>query len=307
LNRILLGDNPFIGVNHLSQDAARNTLSRLDTEKIAKVMLASFESGADGFVFSTHPTDLSVFRYLREKNPDISFGLYPLFPYAQGYVRAATEKGMVGLIGEMMQQMSWGGRMKALVGGGLSTVTMNPFKMLETFVDIEIDSFLKVSPPKSELKSVFLHEIIVDLALSLQMNELFERYIDHVNSSYHVKAGLVTRNFARMVEYFEQSSLPFDKVIFMTPFNKIGFQMNPSREACEKALKRRPDIDVIAMSVLSAGLLRVEEAIEYIGSVPNLESVVVGVSSVEHARTTFAALKRFSDSRLPPPKTVIAR
>lgn len=292
LERILLGDNPFIGVDHLSQDKARQTLARLDTEKTAGVMKSSFQNGADGLVFSTHPTILATFQHLKATNPELSFDMYPLFPYAQGYVRMATEKGTVGMVTELMQQLTWTGKFKALLGSSLSAITKNPYKMLETVLDIEIDSFRKVAPPRANLKGIFLHEIIVDLGLSLELTDLFDTYIDHVTKNYNVKAGLVTRNFSRMIKFFEKADLPFDKVMFMTPFNKIGFQMNPSRQSCEDALASRSDLDVIAMSILSSGLLDVKEAVDYIGNLTNLRSVVVGVSREEHVVSTFSRLNR---------------
>jgi hypothetical protein len=291
LDRILLRDNPFIGVNHLSRDNARGALARLNVQKIADVMHASFSSGANGFVFSTHPLHLDVLELLKKQEVGLAFDMYPLLPYAQAYVRTANEKGTISVLNEIVQRLTWGRKVKAIVGGGISTLTMNPYKLLETFIDIEVNSFLRVAPANAKLGSVFLHEIVVDLALSFQLKELFERYISHINDKYGVKAGLVTRNFDRFVNFLENSDLPFNDVIIMAPFNKIGFQMNPSREACEEALVRVPQLDVIAMSVLAAGLLVLDDALEYIRNNPRLRSIVVGVSREEHARETFKALK----------------
>lgn len=76
------------------------------------------------------------------------------------------------------------------------------------------------------------------------------------------------------------------------PYNKIGFQMNPSRTECEKALAQVPESNVIAMSVLAAGYLKLPEAMEYIGGLSNLKGVVVGVSKERHARETFRLLQK---------------
>jgi hypothetical protein len=294
LDTVLIGDNPFIGVDHLSQDRARERLAQLNSEREARVLQTAFKNGASGFVFSTHPTHLEVFKLLREQDPNLSFDLYPLLPYAQGYVRTATEKGMIGMLYDLIGQLSWGGKMKALVGGGVSALTMNPTKMLATFVDLELDRFLRVAPPRAKLKAVFLHEIIVDLALAFQLKEIFESYISHINDHYKVRAGLVTRNFPRLIQLLDDTGISYDKISLMTPFNKLGFQMNPSREACERSLAQKPGIDVIAMSILAAGLLNLREATEYIHGLENLRSVVVGVSSEEHAVRTFQTLRKIT-------------
>ena len=302
LDTVLIGDNPFIGVDHMSQDRARERLALLNSEREARVLQTAFKNGASGFVFSIHPTHLEVFRLLRERDPDLSFDLYPLLPYAQGYVRTATEKGMIGMLYDLIGQLSWGGKMKALVGGGVSALTMNPTKMLATFVDLEIDRFLRVAPPRAKLKAVFLHEIIVDLALAFQLKEIFESYISHVNDRYKVRAGLVTRNFPRLIQLIDDTGISYDKISLMTPFNKLGFQMNPSREACERSLAQKPGIDVIAMSVLAAGMLNLKEATEYIHGLENLRSVVVGVSSEDHAVRTFQTLRKTSTLEAPIPQ-----
>jgi hypothetical protein len=80
-----------------------------------------------------------------------------------------------------------------------------------------------------------------------------------------------------------------DEKVIMAPFNKVGFQMNPSREECEEAL-RECKHDVIAMSTLAAGYLKPAEAYEYLFRLPNIRSVVVGVSSKKHAEETFRLL-----------------
>jgi hypothetical protein len=291
LQRVLLGDNPFIGVDHLSQEKARETLARLNSKKIANVMVIAFSNGADGFVFSTHPTNLAALRLLKKENPELAFGLYPLLPYAQGYVRVMNEKGTMALFSEFMNKLSVGGKVKALVGGGISALTMNPYKILSTFVDAEVESFLRASNENSKLEAVFLHEIVVDLAIGLKLEELFQSYIAHINDSYHVKAGLVTRNFPRLVSYLNEIGQRLSDVIIMTPFNKVGFQMNPSRQECENILVQQSQLDVIAMSVFAAGLVGLDDAVEYVKALPNLKSVVVGVSREEHAKVTFNAFR----------------
>ena len=147
-----------------------------------------------------------------------------------------------------------------------------------------------------------LHEIIVDLALAFQLKDIFESYISHVNDHYKVRAGLVTRNFPRLIQLLDETGISYDKISLMTPFNKMGFQMNPSREACERSLAQKPGIDVMGMSILAAGMLNLKEATEYIHGLENLRSVVVGVSSEDHAVRTFQTLRNTSTLEAPIPQ-----
>ena len=77
----------------------------------------------------------------------------------------------------------------------------------------------------------------------------------------------------------------------MAPFNPIGFQMNPSREEAEKVLKTIPS-RMIAMSTLAAGYVKPKEAYKYISSLPEISSIIVGVSTEKHAKDTFSIIRK---------------
>jgi hypothetical protein len=93
------------------------------------------------------------------------------------------------------------------------------------------------------------------------------------------------------VDKFRHWGIDFGEVVIATAFNGVGFQMNPSREECERALADVNFPCVIAMSVLAAGYLKPAEAIDYVLTLPNLKGVVVGVSKEHHARDTFKLLE----------------
>jgi len=77
---LLLGDNAFIGVSHLSQAHARTESREATLENIVRVIEASVDSGATGFTFSTHPRNLVLLRYLHESRRDLlkKLNYYPL-------------------------------------------------------------------------------------------------------------------------------------------------------------------------------------------------------------------------------------
>ncbi|MGI0056017.1 MAG: hypothetical protein ACREAK_01445, partial [Nitrosarchaeum sp.] len=85
---ILLGDNPFFGIDHLSQERARERLKILTGfEKITEIMQYVSELGVNGFVVSTHPELRDLIQYIK-KNTNLleKMEFYPILPYAQGYV-----------------------------------------------------------------------------------------------------------------------------------------------------------------------------------------------------------------------------
>jgi hypothetical protein len=102
--------------------------------------------------------------------------------------------------------------------------------------------------------------------------------------------GFNTCNFAHLVDRFNEWNVDPCKTVIASPFNKAGFQMNPSRIACEQALEKVNGPVLVGISVLAAGYLRLEEAVDYIAALPNVRGVAVGVSKKEQAISSFRLL-----------------
>ena len=293
IDRALVGDNPFIGVDHLSRARARDRATGLDPDRIIEVLDSAFATGAQGLSFSTHPMMYRVLRRMKETSYSRPFGAYPLVPYAQEYVRLANEKGSIGLAAEVLSKLSWKGKARTLAGAGLSLFSIDPIRILNLYVDAELEMVMNSLPARATLKSILLHEIITDLACSLDAAPLIQAYIDHVLKRYEVRPGFVTRNFAKFLAFTKRNQIDLDKILIVTPFNKVGFQMNPSREACERALEQADErIHIVAMSILAAGYLGLNDALEYLSRFSKIRSYVVGVSTRAHAEQTFSQMKR---------------
>lgn len=293
MKSLLLGDNPWIGVSHLSQSRARETTERIPSvEAIVEVIERAVLCGATGFTFSTHPNNFQILKALRQAETiRHDFELCPVLPYAEGYVRITNEKGMIGLVRDVLSKLPSSGKAKALVKGGISAMRLDPLSMLGAYVDMELASYLNVKPENANLGVVLLHEVVTDLAISFRAKHLFESFIGHMRDHYDAEPGFVTRNFASFVKFFKDEGLSLKDVTIMTPFNRIGFQMNPSRESCENHLVHLSEGSVIATSILAGGYLGPDEAIEYLRTLPNLSGVAVGVSSKEHAEQTYSKLR----------------
>jgi hypothetical protein len=288
---LLVGDNPFHGISHLSQERSRlrdDTITHADYA--AGLVATALENGADGFMFSVDDTTLSILRIIREKAGKINLDLYAIVPYAYDYVRLATQAGgITGLARKVAKEIVVSFNVKAVATGLKAAATMDPKALLKTYLTYEISRIRSSAGKKMNLKSVILHEIITDMALALNLDSLFKLHIDFMVKK-GMKPGFETRNFAYLVNKFKDWDIDFKDVIVATPFNAVGFQMNPSREACEKALANVGTPSIIAISILAAGYLKPPEAIDYIKTLPNLRGVVVGVSKEHHARETFKLL-----------------
>ena len=293
LKTLLIGDNSFIGVSHLSQDRARARTEQLNTTRMASIVERAAECGASGFTFSTHPTNLEILRALHDSDKiSVPFDLYPVLPYAQGYVRLANEKGMRGLFEEVLSRMPLSDKAAAIFKGGLSALKLDFTGLMQAYIDMELGTYLKVKPRTANLRSVLLHEVATDLCLGLGSVNLLEAFANHVREGHHVRPGFITYNLSRFVELLRDSELNMEDIDIMTPFNSIGYQMSPSRSACEACLSPLPKSNVIAMSIMAGGYLNLDQAYEYLNTLPKLSGIAVGVSSEEHATQTFEKLRK---------------
>jgi len=293
LKTLLIGDNSFIGVSHLSQDRARERTEKLDLNSVTDIIEAAVSSGATGYTFSTHPSNLFILKNLQHSTKITEgFGLYPVLPYAQAYVRLANEKGMRGLVNEILSNLSASEKAKALLKSGFSALRLDLIGMLKAYVDMELVSYLREKPQNATFRSVLLHEVVTDLCLGLRDTQLLDIFARHVREKYHISPGFVTYNLPSLVEHFHKARLAIEDVVIMTPFNSVGYQMSPSRRSFESCLSELDEGEVIGMSILAGGYLTLEEAVDYIGTLANLSGIAVGASSKEHVRQTFSKFRR---------------
>lgn len=289
---LLVGDNPFHGISHLSQERARVRGDAIThAEYDAKLVMTSLENGANGFMFSVSDMTLSILRMIRETGGSERLRLYAIVPYAYEYVRLVTQIGVLGLAKNFAKQIAVSGNVRAIAMGLKGVIRVDPVALMKTYLIYEISRIKSSAGKQANLDSVLLHEIITDMALALNLDWLFRSYVDFM-LELGIKPGFETRNFAYLVNKFKEWNIDFSEITIATPFNKIGFQMNPSRTECERALAEVPESNVIAMSVLAAGYLKLPEAMEYIGGLSNVKGVVVGVSKERHAEETFNLLRK---------------
>jgi hypothetical protein len=290
LDRLILGVNPFVGVDHYLAERARQRRVELDAQRIQRVLLTSLESGASGLTFSWGPEVAELLAGLRGVELPSELGLYPLVPSLGEYWPAFMSGGSSALISAVLENLSLRSKARALLQGGLTWLTLDPVRAIRAFLPVEIEKLEAAAPSTSRVRAVFLNETFTDLAMALKLDELMRTYAEVVEEELGFAPGFQTRNFARLVEFMEGARLPLEKYTFMAPFNPIGFQMTLGREASEAALARLANPNVIAISVLAGGQVPLADALGYLRNLRRIRSVAVGVSSEHHARETFAQL-----------------
>lgn len=288
-DRLILGFNPLLGMDHYLKERARDPRRIRSRSEVLAVLRASVEAGATGFNMNAGPETAELLHDLQVPSLPHRVGLYPMVP-DERFFGTLLNQGTMGAVSAVLSGVSLGGKAKAVLSGGWAYLTNNPYKALGTYLSIEIDRLAKAAKEFGEVRTLLVHELITDTMLGLGAGEAFARYVDFFRSEYGMPPGFVTRNFARFAEFSDAAGCDPRSVIILTPVNAAGFQMAPTHESVEAKLAELNGENVIAMSIFGAGLIPPRVALSYLEQVRGVRSVAVGLSTVEHAATTFRSL-----------------
>ncbi len=283
MDRVIFGDNQFFGVDHLSDDKARQKEQRFkDTREIIRVLDFAHEAGIRTFMCTTYGRIEEICEHFRN-NPAkyADFKIYPCMPYAHKYANAVTEMGIGGTLRHFT-----GGVMGSIARGGMAVVQRDAFKMMQMLVDAEMSMFKGVNTGV-----IFLQNVVTDLLLGLGMHDFFYEFSEYVQKKYDAEPGYITMNLPRTVDVLH--GLGIENPIVCASINKIGFRMSGGLEANEQALAEQK-VRAIAMQVYAAGALRPQEALEYICPQQGIESIMFGASSKDHIEQTYELINSLS-------------
>jgi hypothetical protein len=287
LDPIILGDNQFFGINHRSEDKALALLQRFQSnDEILKVIDSAIDAGIRGFTFSTHGRVAGLCdRFRADKSRYGSVRFYPAIPYAHKYAELVNEKGIPGAIQDsVISGSSFGDVAGMIARGGAALLTKDALKAMPLIVDLELKSFRDLN-----VGVVFLQNIVTDLLIGLGWTDAVALFAEHVRKRHGVEPGFITLNLPAALDFLERAGVR--NPVVCSAINRLGFQMNPSREACERAIRTRT-FQPVAMSILAAGALRPADAAAYVGSLP-LKSVMFGASSAANIRDTKQLLEKY--------------
>jgi hypothetical protein len=286
MERILFGDNQFFGVNHCSDEKSRaQALQFKEDASILKTLDYAMDEGVHTFMCTTHERLGPICNTIRS-NPIKyhNFKIYPCLPYAHKYANAVTELGLLG----MLKQYVPGNFFGSLFRGGVAIVSKDYIAMMKLLVDAEMKMFKGIETPV-----IFLQNVITDLLLGLGMKDVIKAYHQYIISEYNAEPGYITMNMPKLLRFLNAAGIK--NPIICTSINKDGFRMSGGKELYEQVL-RENDVRVIAMQVLSGGACNPKEALSYVCSLPNIQSILFGASSKSNIRETVSLIRDYDYS-----------
>lgn len=286
MDRVILGDNQFFAVNHLSDERSRAQAIRFkEDQAIIDVLDNARACGINTFMCTTHDRIANITAYMRKRPEEYKdFKFYPCMPYAHKYANAVTELGILGTLKAYIP-----GNIFAVTGkAGIAYMRNDYLSLMELLVDAEMKMFQGMQTPV-----IFLQNVIVDLLYGLGMDEVFVHFAEYIKKKYHAEPGFITMNMPRLVDMCER--LGIENPIICSSINKIGFRMSGTIAEYEDYLNSDRKFRPMAMQCLAAGALKPVEAMEYVTRFPKIESVLFGASSKAHIeQTKDLILKGFS-------------
>lgn len=272
---LILGHNQFIGINHSSDERSREREQKFSKiENIYEVVETASELGYKNMVMETHPRMVDFFNYYRE-NQTFDMNFYLQVPYAVGYVKKMNEKGVMGLMSDLISQTGFS-RSGHIFKGVTKLVKRDYMALAMSVLQFEVSPFTEVN-----IKALMLHNVVTDLLSSLGMSEAFSTYEEYVKDDLGFDSALVTLNFSNLKNNLEKWEV--NPTFVMTPINPQGYDMNPSKVNVEKDIKDFNG-EVIAMNLLGGGAFSVKEAKSYIKTFSNVKHCVIGASSGAHLK-----------------------
>jgi hypothetical protein len=283
MTRILFGDNQFFAVNHISDEKSRaQALKFKDDSAILRTLDYAIEAGINTFMCTTHERISNICDFIREHPGKYeNFSIYPCLPYAHKYANAVTELGIVGTLKEYTPGNFFGSIFK----GGFAYLSKDYLSIMELLIDAELKMFKGLETPV-----IFLQNVVTDLLLGLQMTDIFKAFHDYIVRKYNAEPGFITMNMPRLLSVCEEIGI--DNPIICTSINKAGFRMSGGKELYERVLHTKK-ARIIAMQIFAGGAISSREAIEYVCTLPNIQSILFGASSQGNIQETVSLIKQY--------------
>lgn len=282
MERILFGDNQFFGINHMSEEKARQQAMRFQhIDAIVEVLQAALQAGVGGFMCTTHDLIHKIADDVRAR-PSAwqGFHFYPGMPYAHKYANAVTELGYFDALRKFLPK---DGLVDTVLRGSKAVLGKDIESMMTLLVDAEMRMFDGLQTPV-----IFLQNVVTDLVQGLGFVDAFGIFSEHVRKQYGAEAGFITMNLPKLLPILKKAGV--ENPIVCTNVNKLAFRMSGGIDGYRRATAEIP-ARVIAMSVLASGGIRPREAIEWVVNEPYVESILFGASSRANIENTVSIIR----------------
>lgn len=270
---VILGDNPFFGVNHISQSTAHENFQRVDRfDNASNVIAESVRRGVREFMVSTHADLPLLLNTVQASFPEEAAKLELLLvtPYAQKLNNIVGERGLIGLVSQVANPWHFFSYffdiLKLFSAGKIPSSVVRDF-----FVqDLDIRSDIEVT-------TICLHNVVADLLFSFKSKALVEEVVENLQRITDARLVVITQN-----PCVADSLLPKSIPICFS-YNAAGFMVNPDLTSVRQMMTDTTR-ELWGMSLFASGYLSADEVLEdrFLAS---FSKVVYATSKVERLKS----------------------
>jgi hypothetical protein len=268
--KLILGHNQFFGIDHKSEKRGRENFDYFKKFGAERLIKYGLSLGYDGYMLSTHDDCKKIYKkFLSEKylnNKKIEKNLHIILPYAN---KINTELNKIGLLGLGFKNIK-----KIKIIDTIKNLFLKKKSLKYIIVSMFLDNDLE-KIPKKFINTLYLHEILTDLLVALNMHEILEIFKEYCKSN-NFFFGLATRNFVLLKKFLEKNKIYTDTVL--THINTVGFSMNPNKKEVLHNLNSKNIKKIFAMGVFASGIKDFNEKKikKFISNYPTIEGIVIG-------------------------------
>jgi hypothetical protein len=279
LDQLILGDNQFFGINHMSQEKAQQLAERFnDMPAIFDAYRTAHSVGLRAFMLNSNEKAGVICDYFRDHRSDFpGLRMYPSIPYPHKYANLVAEQGIVGTMQTVLSGQS-AFDVLGLAGKGFSLLTGDFTRILTMLVDVEMKIYRQL-----DFNVVYLQNIVTDLLLGLGFQEVFVEFCNHIEKKYRAVPGFLTMNVPRLAAYLEACGI--ERAAICGAVNQSGYLMSPDVESYENFFRTPQKYPVTAMSIFAGGAIPPKDAVRYVAR-QGIRSVVFGASTRAHMQAT---------------------
>jgi hypothetical protein len=254
---LILSSRPFLGVSSVSKEADLDCLVRFSRpENGASVVTAAVRHGVGAIA---PMNDATLLQALDLARASCNVQVYPVIPNVLGYVRDATDYGMLGAGIRHVKRLRVGDLLRIGLRGlaSLRGVMAREFNtLLSLLIEVEMVAFKRFRPPL-----VLLHSQVTDLMVAFKNQEALRAFAEVIPTRFGARPGVVTNNFGALLRFLTRSKI--DIPVIVAPFNPRGFLMKPTKLACESLLEET-NAYVIADRIADGDVESLNGVFEYV-------------------------------------------
>lgn len=253
--KIVLGDNPFFGINHrVGSKALDDENERFDA---ASIVVASAQvHGIRSMMLSTHPGyDRLLMKVANALSEPGQFEIAPVVPYPHTINNIIAQDGYWGVLKKFGLRDMFavtGDALKVVFGRSDKAKLERAFRLI---IDVELECIRGIG---FSVRHVCLHNILTDLLLSFGRFDILQGFINAC-SGIGLRAVLITQNPSAIL-----AAPLVGPFVACFSYNKLGYMVNPSIEKAIEAMTRvdRSNCEMWAMQILAGGAIASESALQ---------------------------------------------